>query len=156
MRHSTLVPLSHDHHEALLVALRLKKGGPSSHRDTMWPNEPVEQLDALVRFANRELFAHFAIEEDLLFPAAAQAELSDLTSLLLDEHRQMRDEIAQLATKREDPDLLALLASFGTLLEAHIRREERELFPKLEALIEQGTISIDAGLLKSRQQAYRG
>jgi hemerythrin-like domain-containing protein len=156
VRHPTLVPLSHDHHEALLVALRLKKGGSSSPHDTMWPTAPAAQADALIRFADRELLAHFQIEEDLIFPAAAKSGLSELVNHLLAQHAEMRAKIAELPTRREEPNLPAILRSFGELLEGHIRREERELFPRVEALIENGAIAIDASLLKSRQAAYRG
>lgn len=156
MRHSALIPLSHDHHEALLVCLRLKKGGPSSAHDTLWPKDPTAQVDALLRFAERELYPHFELEESLLFPKANTPELASLVAILLEDHRHIKAELSQIALKREDPQIAEILAEFGRMLDDHIRREERQVFPLFEAEVEAGRLSLEADPIKSRQTAYRG
>lgn len=133
-RHTTLIPLSHDHHEALLIALRLKKGGPTSQHDHLWSTELPKQLHSLQLFFERELLPHFKLEEEILFPVAATIEeIQPLIKTLLDQHQQMRYLINNLFQITGDDDRLKKeLASFGLILESHIRSEERELFPKLE------------------------
>jgi iron-sulfur cluster repair protein YtfE (RIC family) len=141
-RHSALIPFSHSHHEALLVALRLKKGGPSSPNDTLWPKEPLEQAQALLRFADQELYPHFSLEEEYLFPAAAgkSAEIDTLINGLLLDHSGFRSALAAFKQPGDSSSIAALLKQFGEDLERHIRLEERELFPLIEIEVEQGHI----------------
>ena len=59
-----------------------------------------------------------------------------LVDQLLIEHAKMRSErieILRLANEASTEELSEKLVEFGALLEQHIRREERELFPLLEA-----------------------
>ncbi len=143
-RHTTLIPLSHDHHEALLIALRLKKGGPTSQHDHLWSTELPKQLHSLQLFFERELLPHFKLEEEILFPVAATIEeIQPLIKTLLDQHQQMRYLINNLFQITGDDDRLKKeLASFGLILESHIRSEERELFPKLEEAEMQGRVKL--------------
>jgi len=142
-RHSNLIPLSHDHHEALLIALRLKKGGPTSQHDHLWSTELPKQLHSLQLFFERELLPHFKIEEEILFPVALSLEeLQPLVQSLLAQHQQMREKISALFLITDDDLVKKELADFGLLLESHIRTEERELFPKLEAAEVEGRIKV--------------
>ncbi|MEP7234419.1 MAG: hemerythrin domain-containing protein [Ignavibacteriota bacterium] len=146
-RHSSLVPLSHDHHEALLIALRLKKGGPTSQHDHLWPTDLKNQIHSLQLFFERELLPHFKLEEEILFPlASGLIEMQLLVKSLLLDHQKMREIIAEISQYRVDDsdntDLKAILAGFGLLLESHVRTEERELFPKLEEAEKNGRIVI--------------
>ncbi|HET9137629.1 MAG TPA: hemerythrin domain-containing protein [Candidatus Kapabacteria bacterium] len=141
-RHSVLIPFSHSHHEALLVALRLKKGGPSSANDTLWPKEPLEQAQALLRFADRELYPHFSLEEEYLFPAAAgkSEKIDTLISGLLSDHSGFRSALAAFNRPADSSSIAAQLKQFGEDLERHIRLEERELFPLIEIEVEKRNI----------------
>ena len=143
-RHINLIPLSHDHHEALLIALRLKKGGPTSQHDHLWSAELPKQLHSLQLFFDRELLPHFKLEEEILFPVAATlGEIQPLIKTLLAQHQQMRDRINNLFQITDDDDRLKkALADFGAILEVHIRTEERELFPKLEEAEMQGRVKL--------------
>jgi len=153
-RHEGLVPLSHDHHQALLVALRLKKGGPSSPRDS-WPADPAGQRKALSEFAERELLPHFILEEELLFPPCLSSggDLGKAATDLESDHRTMRSLLAKMATAASG-DLPALLSDFGNLLEVHIRKEERSFFPLVEEAIEKRELSIDLDLLATKYALY--
>jgi len=129
-RHPALIPVARDHHECLILAQRLMHGTTASERD--WPREPVPQAALLARFFARHLRAHFAAEEDLVFPAARSAgsEAEILVVQLLAEHREMAVLVEQLA---ENPQVTAAeLGAFGKLLNDHIRLEDRQLFPLLE------------------------
>jgi len=143
-RHSLLIPLSHDHHEALLIALRLKKGGPTSQHDRLWPNDLHKQVRSLILYFENELLPHFKIEEEVLFPIASTiGELQQMVTNLLAQHQKMRDKIREISLLREaDLHSKKVLSDFGTLLESHVRTEERELFPKLEEAEKQGMISL--------------
>lgn len=154
-RHPSLVPFSHDHHEALLVALRLKKGGPSSPHDMLWPTEPAQQAEALVRYAERELLRHFELEENVLFPNASESDekIAVLIAALLEEHQQMREILTDL-TMADISTLPAKLREFGVLLERHIRKEERELFPMIELGVAEGRIVIDHTAIRSGYEEY--
>ncbi len=153
-RHEALIPLSHDHHEALLVALRLKKGGPASSHDP-WPEDPAMQREALFLFANRDLYPHFSLEEELLFPACSgsEGELRTLATALAQEHQLMRSVLDDVKTS----DIALLpekLQGFGFLLEAHVRKEERSFFPLLEEQIEAQLVAIDTDKLAAQYAAY--
>ena len=102
-RDPRLHALSSEHHQALVLARRARRG-----------ESVVGQL--------KELEAHFAIEERVLLPALARAGRADLAARTVDEHADIRHSV-------NDP------VRFGELLEAHVRFEERELFPICEALI---------------------
>ena len=142
-RHSTLIPLSHDHHEALLISLRLKKGGPASVNDKLWPTDLKQQVRSLLLFADHELYPHFKLEEEILFPIALTLEeLLPLIKILLAQHQEMRDLIGNISEIIDEDDLEKNLADFGALLESHVRTEERELFPKLEEAETQSRITL--------------
>lgn len=102
--------LSSEHHAALGWARRLQS------RSTT-PAELAARFEA-------ELTAHFAIEERLLAPALREAGETGLADRLVREHRALR-----AAAEAGDAP------AFGRLLEAHVRFEERELFPRCEAVL---------------------
>ena len=140
-RHSTLIPLSHDHHEALLIALRLKKGGPASVNDRLWPTDLKLQVRSLLLFYDQELLPHFKLEEDVLFPASvALTELQPLIESLILQHQELRKAINSISALSDEEHLRKTLSGFGALLESHVRTEERELFPKLEEAERQGRV----------------
>lgn len=130
-RHPALIPVAREHHEYLILAQRLMRGASASDRD--WPTEPALQAELLAGYFARHLQQHFATEEQHVFAAAriASAQAAALVSQLLDEHRAMTTQIRSLAA---NPQVTAAdLAAFGQFLNAHIRLEDRQLFPLMEA-----------------------
>src|SRR5688572_27526427 len=151
-RNQALIPLSHDHHHGLVVALRLKKGGPASPND-LWLEGEENQAPQLLEFADSELLHHFQLEEELLFPALLELgvdEISAITQELLSEHKAMRISLEAI---RLSPDP-TILKQFGELLEAHIRKEERVLFPLIERELEKESIILPAETIKNRRDSY--
>ena len=131
-RHPALIPLSHDHHHGLALALRCRKHALGQ----LNPGDPasIEACAAEAsRFFTENLTAHFEAEETVLFPLmAAHEECRELVAQLEDEHREFRRLVARLA----DPGALRKsLFDFGDLLEQHIRSEERRLFAAFETLV---------------------
>jgi hypothetical protein len=127
-RSAALKPLSSEHHQALLTAFQAKH--VSEGRAVAGaPAELSAFVDHLRRFAADQLAPHFAAEESLIGSAVERADLQRLQQ----EHEQLRVTLASLDTATSDDERRATLGLFGTLLEAHVRWEERELFGRIEA-----------------------
>lgn len=126
-RHKSLETLSFEHHDALVIALRLKKG-VSNNIDL----KPVAEY-ALSVYKNH-LRHHFEQEEaSLVEPLQNNPEAATAIERMVDEH----DRFAELAEFIESGkmDLKELLREFAQLLDSHIRFEERVLFPLAEKLL---------------------
>ena len=131
-RHPALIPLSHDHHHGLALALRCRKHSLGQ----LNPGDPTAMEACAAeasRFFNENLAAHFEAEETVLFPLmAAHEESRELVARLEGEHRKFREMVARSSDARE---LRKFLFDFGDLLERHIRSEERQLFAAFETCI---------------------
>jgi len=129
-RHPVLVRLSHDHHHALALALRCRKQALGQLKP-MGPAGLKERAEEFQLFFEQSLDRHFRAEEEILFPSmrGAIAESAAMIDELLGDHARLRAFLPRLA---EDAGLAKLLFDAGDLLERHIRREERELFPLFE------------------------
>jgi iron-sulfur cluster repair protein YtfE (RIC family) len=79
-----------------------------------------------------DLKTHFKVEEEIVFSAMSGIEDSKATiDQLVDGHRKLENLVQRLQEAR-DAQLAPLLRKFADLLEAHIRIEERVLFPRYE------------------------
>jgi len=134
-RHHSLIPLSHDHREALGLAFRLHNPAPPGPVTAMTPaSTPVSRARETLEFFERHLRPHFRAEEEHLFPFLEEnldpdQPAHELMVRLRDEHRQfaaLRDRLE--AAIVDSPDLDPILTGFADLLEAHVRAEERQLF----------------------------
>jgi hemerythrin-like domain-containing protein len=133
-RHDALIPLSQDHRNALALAFRLEHPAPPGPVTPTTPaSTPDSRAAETVAFFREHLVPHFAIEEEVLFPAlrAAYAPGTAEHTLIVEliaEHRTLEALRATLEQARSSERLPAALAAFAALLERHIRREERDLF----------------------------
>ena len=128
-RHPALIPLSHDHHHGLALALRCRKHALGQ----LNPGDPAA-LEACAaeaaRFFGENLQPHFEAEETVLFPLMATLQESrELVTRLREEHRKFREMVARSSGAKE---IRKFLFDFGDLLEQHIRSEERQLFAAFE------------------------
>jgi len=130
MRHPSLMPLSQDHHHGLALALRCRKQALGQLKP-MGAKGLKERAVEVREFFTNHLVVHFRAEEEALFPKLRELvpESAAMVDQLVREHRQIRDAVAQLGT---NAGLGKLVFDFGDLLERHIRKEERELFPLFE------------------------
>jgi len=130
MRHPSLILLSHDHHHGLALALRCRKQALGRIKP-MGLQGLEERASEVKEFFSKNLERHFQAEEEILFPAirSCASESWQMVEDLIEEHRQIRNEIARLEEKEK---LSKALFDLGDFLERHIRREERELFPLFE------------------------
>lgn len=131
-RHESLVPLSRDHYHGLLLAQQIR----TTDRVMLvgWPDAPAKQAAFIVEFYREHLVPHFQAEEESLFPLVRQhvPEGTDQIDDLLNEHRLIRAFVEEFRS----PDASSVkgrIAEFAELLDGHIRKEERGLFPLFEA-----------------------
>lgn len=136
-RHPSLIPLSHDHHHGLVMALRLTRRR-SRAPESKWPLDLPSQAEETIAFYRRELLPHFHAEEGILFPRLAPflPPQETVVSDLIAEHKEMGSLVAELRVGLHRGNHLdEILPRFGSLLERHIRTEERRLFPLFEGRI---------------------
>ena len=134
MRHPSLVLLSHDHHHGLALALRCRKQSLGQIKP-MGAEGLRARAHEFLEFYRDNLAAHFRAEEEVLFPLMRDqvAGCGAMLDRLLQDHEQMRGAVRQLET---GAGLAKLIFDLGDLLERHIRKEERELFPLFEAHVD--------------------
>jgi hemerythrin-like domain-containing protein len=136
-RHPALVGLSHDHHHELVQARRLRRAADAE------PEERLGAAHAYVELFFTETVRHFRDEEEGLFPAYAQrAGETPLLRRILQEHMQLHGLARALRAEVAGRDVApATLRELGDLLHAHVRAEERELFPAIEAALSDGELA---------------
>ena len=112
--------LSSDHHSALALARSLAVRAEKDAPDAAIAVELVARFSA-------ELEPHFRIEEEALLPALLALGEVGLSRRTADEHAALRHAVAAIASGD-----LAQILDFAGRLVAHVRFEERELFPCCE------------------------
>jgi hemerythrin-like domain-containing protein len=130
-RHPALIPLSHDHHHALVEARRLRQAADTP--------ESTAAATAFLRFFADESVPHFREEQELLFPLlVALEEARELLVQALLEHQRLHALTARLREiVNTGGETAGVMRELGELLEAHVRLEERQLFPLIEPLLEE-------------------
>ncbi len=123
-RNENLIELSRDHHHDLLLGWKIKTG--------LKRNVPVDEIaNYIVHFARQSLFPHFEEEENKVLIYLEKA--NPFYQRTIREHSEIRQLINQLSIKSLTD--ASLLTNFADTLEAHIRFEERELFPYIENVL---------------------
>jgi hemerythrin-like domain-containing protein len=141
-RHPAFVGLSREHHDGLLLAVRLQQGTRALER--LWSHDEQWQAQNVEDFFAKHLAQHFRDEEEILFPEAASISPAGrgMVDELVADHEEMRRLAGSLTDKNVGPTRLGdpvrgplaqKLKEFGEILERHIRREEREFFPFCES-----------------------
>lgn len=116
-RHEALVQLSRDHHFGLLLCWKLKQG----------INKEISagrMATYIQLFFNHNLDPHFKEEEETIFLILGNTH--PLIAEALQEHAIMREMVAEGFTE------ITQIQNFRDLLETHIRKEERQIFPEIE------------------------
>jgi hemerythrin-like domain-containing protein len=124
-RHPDLQSLSRDHHQALVVARRLKRVNDE---------DAIAARAAFLEFWRRHGRVHFRVEEEVLLPCFASAGGAEdpAVARVLREHAELRLRALQLQGGAASVQVQRVL---GELLAAHVRFEEGELFPAIEATL---------------------
>jgi hemerythrin-like domain-containing protein len=146
-RHDALIPLTHDHHHALVQARALIAASQA--------DEPrrVEAARTFIDFYRRDTLLHFHEEEEVVFPRLLENVESiphALISVLVD-HVRIHGMVTRLKAAVEQGDVATdQLREIGELLRAHIRLEESELFPLMERSVPEAALR-DISLAERRR-----
>lgn len=147
LRDKTLIPLSHQHQRALALCVRIERASPIAEGDlSAWQTE-IAQLWQM------EIENHFAAEEQVVFPAAREYDaLAPLVEELKADHAALRQGLERADTLSADSVL-----SVAQRLSAHIRKEERLLFERMQELMSRDKLDSVGGqlaqALKTGEQA---
>lgn len=143
-RNQNLIELSRDHHHGLLLGWKIKQGFKCQI--------PLDEIKKyIIYFANEALFPHFKEEEEkVLIYLEPKNELYMRT---LAEHRKIRELITKIAESQNPTNELYL--NLADEIQEHIRFEERELFPFLEATLSDTQLGEIGELISEVHQPYK-
>ncbi len=143
-RHPSLQPLSREHHRALLCWRELDKQLSIPHGAAL-----RSAAAALQHYWNSRFSSHMAEEEQLLVDLLS----GDLRSRLLVEHDTLRSLFCSLDDTLDSIGPLAIddLANLMATLRAHIRWEERVLFPHLQSHVSKDELQFIGDRLRGRK-----
>jgi len=127
LRDKNLVPLSRQHQHALALCVRIERASPIPESELVaWQLEIAQHFRAEIR-------VHFEAEEQFVFSRAQEfVELNPLITELLEDHAWMRTRFAEAEAERLSA---AEISEFAQRLSEHIRKEERQMFERLQQLM---------------------
>lgn len=141
-RHEALKPLSRHHMVGLHVALKLGRAGKKESKLT----------DEEIKKDVKEFWVpggqqHFREEEEILLPTYAEHASVDRPEIteMLTEHVKIRSLINKVLNT--DSIDIETMHELGTMLEAHIRKEERVIFPMIEKALPEDVLQAMAPYL---------
>ncbi len=120
--------LSSEHHQALVIARTLTERAAEGRLDEAAARWLAD------RFA-RELEPHFRVEEEVLLTALRAAGELELEARTRADHAFLRAGAAAAAAGSTEH-----LLAFAERLFEHVRFEERELFPRSEAVLDDAVL----------------
>jgi iron-sulfur cluster repair protein YtfE (RIC family) len=134
-RHRSLAPLSHDHHHALVQASRLQAADEASDSNTV--------ARAFLRYFAEEAVRHFREEEEVVFPAVLDFPVArePVIQALLEHVRLHALSKALRHALDSGNQVTPIMHELGELLVAHLRHEERCLFPLIEGLLDDSSLA---------------
>ncbi len=124
-RRPELIPLSKEHHESLVLAKKCQRTAAAGKRGDI-----ALLCQQIVRTFSGKWEQHFRSEETGIFSLAEAC--GGEMAILCGQLRQEHDRLREIHRAMKGGDCSGLNA-FGELLQTHTRKEERELFPLLEA-----------------------
>jgi iron-sulfur cluster repair protein YtfE (RIC family) len=126
-RHESLAPLSREHHGALILAQLIKRNAPVYKG---LPTTIIDKAAYAIQFYKTELKKHFRKEELMLKKVRAiNPEIAKLADEIVTEHKMLAGLFLSI---EKTADQEAVLNELGNELDAHIRKEERLLFPLIQ------------------------
>lgn len=142
-RNKNLIELSRDHHHGLLLGWKIKEGFKR--------NIPVGTIAAYITFfADKALFPHFEEEETQVLTFLNEND--ELRRRTIEEHIEIRDLVQRISSPGfSDKETLIRLAR---RMEAHIRFEERELFPYIETSLPESELDEIGELIAKQHYVY--
>ena len=151
LRDKSLIPLSRQHQKALALSVRIDRAQPIPDANLeAWQAEIEQHFEQEIKF-------HFAAEEQVPFPAARDfPELVPLVEELIADHAALRESFSQSEARRMSAESLT---AFARQLSAHIRKEERQLFERLQQLMSPAELAslgeqLEAALKDAAQSCF--
>jgi iron-sulfur cluster repair protein YtfE (RIC family) len=146
--------LSEDHHHGLVQARRLRKAAEADEADSA---ETV--VKGFLDFWQKDTALHFRKEEEVLLPIIARygGDLSrePLVEMIQD-HAHIRGLVMQLSDETMGGNVRPeTLHEIGERLEAHIRLEERVVFPLIEESLSEAALTELAARLEVKEAGPR-
>jgi hemerythrin-like domain-containing protein len=141
LRDKSLIPLSHQHQRALALCVRIDRAQPIPAADLeTWQSEIEQHFE-------QEINIHFSAEEQVLFPAAREfPELILLVEDLIADHTALRESFSQAKARSMSTETLP---AFARRLSNHIRKEERQLFERVQQLMSDEELAALGGQLEA-------
>lgn len=119
-RNENIIKLSRDHHASLMFCWKLRQGVKLKIASS-------RMVNYIEYFWEDHMGPHFREEEEILFVPFKD----DLVIRAINEHKEISALITNLIEKKSDVDEVLFL-QIATLVDDHVRFEERILFPHLE------------------------
>jgi iron-sulfur cluster repair protein YtfE (RIC family) len=146
--------LSEDHHHGLVQARRLRKAAEGEET-----NSAEAAVKGFLDFWQKETALHFRKEEEVLLPIMARygGDLSrePLVEMIQD-HAHIRGLVMQLSDETMGGNVRPeTLHEIGERLEAHIRLEERVVFPLIEESLSEAALTELAARLEVKEAGPR-
>ena len=150
-RDPALVPLSRDHHFALMHALALRRSGEATSLRAA--TGPIATAEAFLTFYEEDLLGHMADEEEAMLPAIEPVDPEGVKRLR-EEHEDFYDRVAALRQALEDgDDPRELMREIGGKLHDHVRFEERVLFEAVQKKLSPEQLQAMGQAIESHRQA---
>jgi hemerythrin-like domain-containing protein len=147
--------LSEDHHHGLVHARRLRRMAEEDDEGDL--GEPAAK--GFLDFWQKETALHFRKEEEVLLPVMARygGDLSREPLVeMLEDHARIRGLVMQLSDEVVGGNVRTeTLHEIGERLEAHIRLEERVVFPLIEESLSEAALRELAARLEVRDAGPR-
>lgn len=126
-RHEALAPLSREHHGALILAQLIKRNAPAYKG---LPTTIIDKAAYAIQFYKDDLKKHFKKEEEMLQKVRpVHPSIAKVADEIVNEHQLLKQLFLSL---KDAADQEAVLNELGNELDAHIRKEERILFPLIQ------------------------
>lgn len=139
-RNKHILQLSKDHHFTLLFCWKIRQG--------LKMGVEVERIQKYVRhFWQHDMQAHFREEEDILFAPVQDAQVQKA----IDDHKQIKEQVDAVLQASEGEEKSQQLSILADTVDAHVRYEERTLFPHLEQTLSQEQLETIGKQLKQEQ-----
>ena len=146
--------LSEDHHHGLVQARKLRRATEADEADSL-----EAAVKRFLDFWQRDTALHFRKEEEVLLPVIARygGDLSREPLLeMIEDHARIRGLVMQLSDEAMDGNVrLETLHKIAERLEAHIRLEERVVFPLIEESLSEAALTELAARLEVKEAGPR-
>jgi hemerythrin-like domain-containing protein len=146
--------LSEDHHHGLVQARGLRRAAEADEAGSA-----EAAVKRFLDFWQKDTALHFRIEEEVLLPVMARygGDLSREPLVeMIEDHARIRGLVMQLSDEAIGGNVrLETLHEIGERLEAHIRLEERVVFPLIEESLSEAALTELAARLGVKEAGPR-